>query len=157
MSEPVAALPPGARTRARRTALQALYQWQLTSQEPDDIARQFLDERPLEKVDIGYFGELVRGIPSHLQALDALLDPALDRPLDRVDPVERAILRIGAYELAFRPDIPWRVAVNEAVEIAKAFGADQSYKYVNGILDKVARTARPDAARDRPGRKKASR
>lgn len=133
--------PQGAaRTRARRAALQALYQWQLTGEEPYCIERQFLSERPMGKADVVYFRELLSNVPKHVDALDAALIGLLDRPLAQVDPVERAILRMAAYELKSRPDVPWRTVITEAVKLAKTFGAEQSHRYVNGVLDKLARS-----------------
>ncbi|MBT8421226.1 MAG: transcription antitermination factor NusB [Gammaproteobacteria bacterium] len=130
----------GLRTRARRAALQALYEWEITGQ--DIVAVTFLAQWDLPALDEDYFQELVREIPRCVGRLDEQLTPVVDRPLRQIDPVERAILWIGAYELVFRSDVPWRVVVNESVELAKSFGADQSHKYVNGILDKVARVVR---------------
>ena len=122
--------------------MQALYQWQLTGQSAADIEAQFFREENMRTTDIEFFQELLHAIPDKLQTLDAQLVPLLDRPIDKVDPVERAILRIGTFELNFRPDIPWRVIINEAVELAKGFGAEQSHKYINGVLDKIARRTR---------------
>ncbi len=96
----------------------------------------------MDKTDIDYFKELLQGIPAHCVNLDQHLQPLLDRPADELDPIELAILRIGAYELMQRPDIPYRVAINEGVELAKAFGAADGHKYVNGVLDKLARQLR---------------
>ncbi|UCH53416.1 MAG: transcription antitermination factor NusB [Pseudomonadota bacterium] len=128
----------GSRHKARRAAIQALYQWQLTEQDPGDIENHFIREHGMEKVDVAYFHELVRDIPLHLHELDDHITPHLDRPLNEVDPVERAILRLGTYELEFHPEIPCKVILNEAVELAKTFGAEHGHKYVNAILDKVA-------------------
>lgn len=130
---------PAARSRARQAALQALYQWQLTGEEPQHIASQFLTERPMGKADLDYFQDLLSNVPKQIVALDAALTHALDRPLAQVDPVERAILRIGAYELRSRPDVPWRTVITEAVKLAKIFGAEQSHRYINAVLDKLAR------------------
>ncbi len=132
-----------ARTRARRTALQALYQWDLGRQDLRDIEVQFLGAQDMRKVDIHYFRELLHEVPARLDELDAEITPFLDRPTKQLDPIERAILRIGAYELKCRLEIPWRVVINEAIELAKMFGAEQSHKYVNGILDKAATQLRP--------------
>ncbi len=129
------------RSRARRLALQALYQWQMAGQDLKDIEAQFLAEVKGE-LDVAYFRELLHNIPRRLETIDAHLLPFLDRPLERIDPVERALLRMGAYELLYRPDIPYKVAINEAVELAKRFGAEQSYRYINGVLDKLAREVR---------------
>ncbi len=129
-------------TRARRTALQALYQWDLGKQNLGDIEVQFFQAQDMRRVDTVYFRELLHEVPAHLSGLDEEITPCLDRPLNQVDPVERAILRIGAYELAFRPEIPWRVVINEAVELAKMFGGEQGHKYVNSVLDRLARKLR---------------
>ena len=130
------------RNQARKRALQALYQWQLTGKNVSDIDREFLEEQDMEKVDVDYFQELLHKIAACVTELDGHCDSYLDRPMSQIDPVEQAILRIGAYELAFRPDIPYRVVINEAVELAKVFGAEQSHKYINGVLDKVAQQLR---------------
>ena len=123
---------------ARQAAVQALYQWQLTHQPPQDIEQHFINDHPFKDVDLEYFHRLVREVPLHLHELDDHLTPHLDRGIDEVDPVERAILRIGAYELEFRLEVPYKVVINEAVELAKTFGAEHGHKYVNAVLDKVA-------------------
>lgn len=133
--------PPGlkgSRHKARRSAVQALYQWQLTQQSPGDIESHFILDHAMDDVDVDYFHHLVREVPLHLHELDDHLVPHLDRDIADVDPVERAILRIGAYELEFHPEIPYKVIVNEAVELAKTFGAEHGHRYVNAILDRVA-------------------
>ena len=136
------ARPGGKKTRARRAVLQALYQWQLSGQTASEVETQFVAEQPLANVDLEYFQLLLRSIPAKVDELDHTLTPNLDRPLAQVDPIERAILRIGVFELVFRQEVPWRVVINEAVELAKVFGAEQSHKYINGVLDKVARARR---------------
>ncbi len=130
------------RVRARRCAVQALYQWQLAGQDPNEILREFVAERELVKVDMEYFSTLTREIPCHLETLQADLKPALDREWHKLGPVERGVLLVGAYELRFCPHVPWRVVVNEAVELCKMFGADEAHKYINGVLDKTARSLR---------------
>lgn len=130
------------RSRARRRVLQALYQWQLSGQESAEIERQFLEEHNMASVDLAYFGELLHEIPTRVASLDALIEPVLDRPLAIVDPVEKAILRIGIYELTHRLDVPYRVVVNEAVDLAKLFGAEESHRYINGVLDRLGRENR---------------
>ena len=139
-----------ARSLARRAAVQALYQWQMAQQNLSDIENQFLVEHDLRKADLPYFQELLHQIPAQLDEIEKSLAPVLDRPLAEIDPVECAILRIGVYELRAHPEIPYRVIINEAIELAKRFGGDLGYKYVNGVLDKVARTLRPDEKRSRP-------
>jgi len=131
-----------ARSRARRLALQALYQWQLTGMEAAEIEGHFHERDEYADADADYFRELVLGVVARREELDAHLAPHLDRTVEEVDPVERALLRIGAYELAVRADIPYRVVLNEAVELARRFGAEQGHTYVNGVLDRVARRLR---------------
>jgi len=127
-----------ARSLARERALQALYQWQMTGQDLVDIDKQFMEEQDMKGADKKYFRELLHEIPGRLSELDARTEGVLDRGIEQVDPVERAILRIGIYELAHRIDIPYRVVINEMVELAKVFGAEQGHRYINGILDKLA-------------------
>ncbi len=137
------------RQLARQRAVQALYSWQLTDGDPLDIDAAFRIENDMEGVDVDYFRELLREIPRLREELDAHIVPLLPRPLDEVDPVERAILRLGAYELKCRLDVPYRVAINEGVELAKLFGAEQGHRFVNGILDGMARALRgPEQAAD---------
>jgi len=131
-----------ARSLARERAMQALYQWQMTGQDLADIEQQFLDEQDMKNVDKKYFKELLHEVPRLLGEFDALSNELLSRPIEQVDPVERAILRIGLYELKQRLDIPYRVVINEAVELAKLYGAEQGHKFVNGTLDKAAKGLR---------------
>jgi len=131
------------RSWARRLAMQAIYQWQLTDLDPAAIDAQFQADQDMSKADLGYFQELVQQVPARVQDIDAVIDPFLDRPLPQVDPVELAILRIAAYELLQRLDVPYRVVINEAVELAKKFGAEQGHRFINGVLDKAARKLRP--------------
>ena len=131
-----------ARTNARKAAVQALYQWQMAGQNLSEIERQFLEEERLKDAQKSYFVELFYGVPKNLDAIDQALSEFVDRPVDTIDPVERAILRIGVYELLHRLDMPYRVVLNEGINLAKYFGADGSHKYVNGILDKVAQQKR---------------
>ena len=130
------------RSRTRQVALQALYQWQLSGLSVADIETQFKEDRDLSGVDRDYFRELLREVTRRLSELDDHLAPILDRPVEEVDPVERAILRLGTYELCHRPDVPYRVAINEAIGLAKTFGAEDGHKYVNGVLDRIARKVR---------------
>lgn len=133
--------PLAQRRKARRLVLQAMYQWQMTQDDPLQIEAQFRAEYQ-GKYDWDYFHELMVGITAASAALDALLLPYLDRSLKALDPVEKALLRMGAFELQQRIDIPYRVVINEAVELAKVFGAEDGHKYVNGILDRLARQLR---------------
>lgn len=154
----------GRRSQARRYAMLALYQWQLTGQDPVEIGRHFLDDPAWmdgvaealgdeadapdpsteegQAYDPDLFRQLLYGVPARREELDARLRSALDRPLERVDPVECAILRAGTYELLHSSAVPYRVAINEAVELAKLFGAEQGHRYVNGVLDRIARDTR---------------
>ena len=138
---------PKARTAARQRVLQALYQWQLTGQDVQLIETQFFEEEEMQKVDISYFKKLLHGIPGEVGLLDVMFSPFLDRNVSQLDPIELAILRIGSYELKNCSDIPFRVVINEAVELAKVFGAEQSHKYVNGILDKLAHALRTSTSK----------
>lgn len=137
----------GSRHKARVAAVQALYQWQLTEQPPQDIEDHFILDHEMSEIDIRYFDQLVRGVPLHLHELDDHLTPYLDRDVEEVDPVERAILRVGAYEFEFHPEIPYKVVLNEAVELAKTFGAEHGHKFVNAVLDKVAAKLRAEEIR----------
>lgn len=130
--------PHSTRTRARKRAMQALYQWQLAGGEADDISAQFESEQDFRKVDVGYFRSLVSGAIEQAQALDAALTPHLDRPFVQVDPLERAILLLSAYEILFAGDVPPNVSINEAITLARQFGATGSHAFVNGVLDKLA-------------------
>jgi transcription antitermination protein NusB len=127
-----------ARSRARRRALQALYAWQLSGSAIGGVIDQFRHEQDMEIADVEYFEDLVRGVEQHCAELDAGLLPFLGREVAQVDPIERAALRIGAYELKYRADVPYRVVINEAIETTKRFGADHGHTYVNGVLDKLA-------------------
>jgi N utilization substance protein B len=128
-----------ARSRARRRAAQALYAWQIGGNPMCDVIEEFRHEQDMEIADLDYFEDLLRGVEKHCVELDAGLAPWLDRDMAQVDPIERAILRLAAYELRHRPDVPYRVVLNEAVEVAKRFGAEHGHTYVNGVLDKAAR------------------
>ncbi len=140
------------RSQARRHAVQALYQWQVAGQNLTEIDHQFMLDKEFaadteeggeaREFEIEYFRELLHGIPAKLVELDERLGSCLDRSIESVDPVERAILRIGAFELIHHPEIPYRVVINEAVENAKLLGAEKGHRYVNGVLDKLARTVR---------------
>ena len=126
------------RSKARSRAVQAIYQWQMTGQEMAAIRDHFLAEHPMEGVDRDYFGELACGVVQQVYALDDEITPFLDRDLQEVDPVERAILRLATFELLCRPGIPYRVVINEAIELAKSYGSEAGHRYVNGVLDRVA-------------------
>lgn len=127
-----------ARSRARRRALQAIYAWQLSGNSMPRVIDEFRHEQDMEVADLGYFEDLLRGVDQHCAELDAGLVPFLDRDVAQVDPIERAALRLAAYELRFRPDVPYRVVINEAIEVTKRFGAEHGHTYINGVLDRLA-------------------
>ncbi|MEO1767190.1 transcription antitermination factor NusB [Thiobacter aerophilum] len=131
------------RRNAREFALKALYQWQLSGNAEADIARHMREEEGFATADEDYFQTLLAGVTSQAEALDALLAPHLDRPVSQLSPIEHAILQIGAYEALHCLDVPYRVVINEAVELAKAYGGTEGHKYVNGVLDKLMPQARP--------------
>lgn len=134
---------PTARRNAREYALQAMYQWQISGTALADLELQFINHEIRRKTDVEYFKELMHSIPSQFDELDNLMTPFLkSRPLAELDPVELAILRIALYELSKRLDIPYRVVINEALELTKKFGSIEGYKFVNGVLDQVARQQR---------------
>jgi len=122
--------------------LQALYQWQMSGGELADIEAQFRAEFT-GKTDWDYFHDTFSAIPGQVDSLDSLLEPLLDRKIKTLDPVEKAVLRIGVFELQQRIEIPYKVVINECVELAKSFGATDSHKYVNGVLDKLVKELRP--------------
>ena len=130
------------RSKAREFAVQAVYQWQMSGNELADILRQFAEEKKPKTYEAEYFQELLRGVVTNLDDLDAVLAPYVDRDVEKIDPVERAILRLAAFELQHHMEIPYRVVINEAVELAKLFGAEQGHKYVNGVIDKLAQKTR---------------
>ena len=130
------------RSQSRYYLVQAIYQWQMTGEDIGEIQRHFLSEQTQKGFDVAYFKRLLHGIVNDLNHLDEQLGPCLDRSIESVDPVERAILRLGTYELLNQPEVPYKVAINEAVELAKVFGAEQGHKYINGVLDKLAKVVR---------------
>jgi N utilization substance protein B len=138
------------RRRAREFALQGLYQWQLAKGEPATIAAELAQAQGYDKLDAGYFQKLLHGVIAAAPELEAALAPCLDRKFAHLSPVERAILLIAGYELGHLGDVPYRVVINEAVELAKVYGGTDGYKFVNGVLDKLAPRLRP--AESRTGR-----
>ena len=131
-------IDPAARSRSRRRALQALYAWQMSNSPINQVIEQFRNEQDMEIADLEYFEALVRGVEKNAAELDAVLAQYIDRGIEQVDPIERAVLRIAAFELKYRLDVPYRVVINEAIETAKRFGSDHGHSYVNGVLDKAA-------------------
>jgi len=133
----------GTRTGARRCALQALYQWQVTGHPLEEIERHFVADRLTEGARLDYFSQLLHGVVEHLEDIDVALTEFADRPVAEIDPIERAILRLAAYELLYCWEVPYRAVLNEAINLAKVFGAThKSYKYVNGVLDRLAHKVR---------------
>lgn len=135
-------VPVSRRGLARRLTVQALYQWLVNETQPERMLQQFRDEDSLGRADVEYFKSLMLGCVRESGTLNDTFTEYLDRSIDQLDPVERAVLMLGTYELMFCPDVPWKVVVNEAVNQAKMFGAEDSFKFINGVLDKVARTVR---------------
>ncbi|QNK02643.1 transcription antitermination factor NusB [Dyella telluris] len=131
-----------ARSRARRRALQAIYAWQIGGSRMNAVIDQFRHEQDMEVADLEYFEDLLHGVERHVEAIDDALKPYVDREVGQIDPIERAALRLAAYELKYRPDVPYRVIINEAIEVTKRFGADHGHSYVNGVLDKLAASLR---------------
>ncbi len=129
---------PVTRARARRRALQAIYAWQVSGGEVGQVIAQFAHEQAHEVADLEYFEDMVRGVLQHRSELDQALQQYLDRDIEQVDPIERAVLRIAAYEMKHRIDVPYRVIINEALETAKRFGSEHGHTYVNGVLDHAA-------------------
>ena len=131
-----------ARGKARRLAMQALYQWQMTADDIDGIEQQFMEENDMKHVDQEYFSELLLGVLKEIERIDNSLEKHMSRKINAVDPVERAILRIATYEFIHRLDVPYRVVLNEAVILSKKFCSEKSHTFINAVLDKVARDTR---------------
>jgi len=132
-----------ARRNARKHAVQAIYQWQLTQFSIREIEQQFQNDYLGKRVDTAYFQTLLHEIPTKINEIDQAITAHLSRPMADVDPIELAVLRLATYELLFRIEIPHQVVINEALELAKTFGSQESHRFVNGVLDKAARIARP--------------
>ena len=128
--------------KARHFGLQALYQWTLSGASATDIEAEFRFDNDFQHTDGEYFSAVLKGVVGDVDALEALFSSALDRKLEELDPIERNLLRLGTFELRDRIDVPYKVVINEAVALAKKFGATDSHRYINGVLDKVARDLR---------------
>lgn len=139
-----AAKPPRkpSRTEARRFAMQAIYQWQLADTPRGELIEQYRAEPRMLKSDSEYFADLVNAVLSNPEELETEFAQALDRPAEQLDPIERAILLVGTHELRSHPEIPYRIIINEAVELAKRYGATESHKYINGVMDRLAKRLR---------------
>lgn len=144
------------RTKARRAAVQALYQALVNDETPQKAGLEFVTAEYADKIDRKYFTTLIEGTIKYQQAIDAELSEAVDRDLNAVDPVEISVLRLAVFEFMHLPEIPYRVVLNEAVELAKSFGGEQGHRYVNGVLDKMGARLRPheyQAAKSSRGKK----
>ena len=130
------------RRKARHYGMQALYQWHMAGAAVSDIEAEFRTDYDFSNVDLEYFQALLHQIPASMEELDDAIEPLLDRKLSDLDPIELTLLRMGMYELTWRIDVPYKVVINEEVALAKKFGATDSHKYVNGVLDKAARHLR---------------
>ncbi len=130
------------RHNARKAAVQALYQWDLTQQDAQDIEEHFTQIHDMQNIDKKYLREIMLELPKVEVELKQAIEPFIGREFSALDPVERAILRLGAYELSYKSDVPTRVVINEMIELAKVFGSDHSYKFVNGVIDKLAKELR---------------
>ncbi len=132
-----------ARRRSREFALQGLYAWLVSRSDAGAIAAQFADAQGMARADQSFFTQLLDGAIRQATELDAAMQPAIDRPVSELSPVEHAILLLAVFELMNFPEVPYRVVINEAVELAKSFGGTDGHKYVNGVLDKLAKSLRP--------------
>ncbi|MRX28677.1 transcription antitermination factor NusB [Kangiella sp. HZ709] len=134
---------PSMRRKAREYSVQAIYQWQMSGNPLNEIEAQYLTTMNSKKVDTEYFQELFMGVLTDLENIDNKLAPALERDIEEIDPIERAVIRLSAFELMKRIDIPKKVVINEGIELAKTFGATDGHKFVNGVLDKISKVLRP--------------
>ncbi len=128
---------------ARRCAVQALYQWDITGQPSTDIESNFIKNEKLSGKHREYFIRIIENIPMRVEQIDGLLSPYLDRNLEKIDPIEHAILRVGSYELLFEADVPSKVIIDEAIDLAKIFSSENGFKFINGVIDKIAKEVRP--------------
>jgi N utilization substance protein B len=144
-------LNPALRRKARRLAMQALYQWHVADQSITQIEAEFLTDNDVSKFDKDYFSEVLRGVASSKTELDTHIEKLIDRALKDLTPVELAILRMGTYEFIHRIDVPYKVIINEGVELSKTFGANEAHRFVNGVLDKLAQALRaPEVQAGKP-------
>ncbi len=128
--------------KARRLALQGLYQWLMSGSELHEIEAQFRMINNMDKVDSPYFCRLLHGVPEHVQILEQQLLPYLDREINELNPIEHTVLRLGAFELVHCPEIPYKVVLDEAISLTKEFGSQDGYRYVNGVLNNLAKQVR---------------
>ncbi|WNC71320.1 transcription antitermination factor NusB [Thalassotalea psychrophila] len=137
-------MKPTPRRKAREIAVQAIYSWQLSQNDISEIEANFIADNAKRRFEAAYFSQLLRGVATHVGEIDDAIRPLVDRPLEDVDQIEKAILRVGVFELRDCKEVPYKVVINEAIELAKAFATDDSHKFVNGVLDKVVKTFRPE-------------
>ncbi len=137
-------MKPSPRRKARELAFQAVFSWEMSQNSVNNIEVNFIADNSKRRFDIEYFQQLLRGVTSNVEELDLAISPHVDRPLDDIDHVEKAILRVAVFELSDCQDVPYRVVINEAIELAKSFAADDSHKFVNGVLDKAVKLIRPE-------------
>lgn len=135
-------MKPSPRRKARELAVQAVYSWQISQNSVSDVEVNFISDNSKRRFDIEYFQLLLRGVTQDVSDIDNAISPHVDRPLDDIDQVEKAILRVAIFELKDCTDVPYRVVINEAIELAKSFAADDSHKFVNGVLDKAVKLIR---------------
>ena len=135
-------MKPSARRKARELAVQAIYAWQMSKNPVEQIELSTITSNDMKKVDTDYFLEILRAVVRNSAELDSKIKPYLGRLPEELDPVEKAILRLATYELVERLDVPFKVVINEAIELAKSFGAEESHKFINGVLDKAIKTLR---------------
>lgn len=140
MDQTEGAVTPAMRHKARYFALQALYQWQMNKMPAHILEQQFLEDQPVENTDLAYMHDLIQGVIANCDYLDSIFEPFLSRPLGDLDQVDKAILRLGTFELKYRQEVPFKVVLNEAILLAKAFAEQDSHKFVNGVLDKVVKS-----------------
>ncbi|HAR79583.1 MAG TPA: transcription antitermination factor NusB [Succinivibrionaceae bacterium] len=136
------AVTPSMRHKARHFAMQAIYQWQMTGDSSSSIEQQFIEDQPVSGSDLEYMHDLISGVIANSDHLDEVFEPFLSRPLKDLDQVDKAILRLGTFELLYRQDVPYRVVINESIMLAKEFAEQDSHKFVNGVLDKVVHAIR---------------
>lgn len=132
----------GGKRKARKLALQALYQWLMSGTDVHEIEAQFRVINKMDKVDIDYFCRLLHGVPEHVISLEESISPFLDREITALNPIELTVLRLGSFELLYCPEIPYKVVLDESISLTKAFGSQDGYRYVNGVLNNLARQVR---------------
>lgn len=138
-------MKPSPRRKARELAVQAVYSWQISQNSVTDVEVGFITDNSKRRFDIEYFQLLLRGVTRNVTSIDQAISPHVDRPIDDIDHVEKAILRVAVFELSDCQEVPYRVVINEAIELAKLFAADDSHKFINGVLDKAVKLIRPKA------------